>query len=88
MVQRKPFARLVVLSTNPEMAIKSLASGNFELFWYIFTKIDACGSPILPFDCGVILYDVFKAICDVYKVFFSHLQLSGGIWHIHNTSKA
>ena len=28
----KPFARLIVLSTNPEMAIKSHASGNFELF--------------------------------------------------------
>ena len=69
------------------MAIKSHASGNFELFWYIVTKIDACGSPILPLDCGVILYEVFKAICDAYKVYFSHL-LSGGIWHIHNTSKA
>ena len=34
----KPSTRLVVLSTDPEMAIKSLAMGNFEHFWYILTK--------------------------------------------------
>ena len=50
----KPFARLLVLSTNPDMAIKSHAMVNFKLFWSIFTKISACGSPILPLDCCVI----------------------------------
>ena len=70
------------------MAIKSHASGNFELLWYIFTKIDACGSPILPLDCGVILYDAFKAICDAYKpiryilAIYSYLEASG-IYIIH-----
>ena len=68
------------------MAVKLHARGNFELFCSIFTKISPCGSPILPLDYCVILYDVFKAMCDVIKVYFSHLQLSGGIWHIHNTS--
>ena len=51
---KKPFARLVVLSTNPEMAVKSHARVNFELFWSIFTKISAYDSPILPLDCCVI----------------------------------
>ena len=52
------------------MALKSHARGIFELFWYISKQISACGSPILPLDCSVILYDVFKAMCDAYKVYF------------------
>ena len=45
-----------MLSTDHDMAVKSHARGNFELFWSIFTKISACGSAILSLDCCVILY--------------------------------
>ena len=69
------FARLEVLSKDPDMAVKSHARGNYELFWSIFTKISACVSPIVPLDCCVIIYEVFKTISDAYKVYFSHLRL-------------
>ena len=59
----KPSTIHLVLSTDPEMAIKSLARGNFKHFWYVFTKISTCSSPICPKDCCVILYDVFMTIC-------------------------
>ena len=51
------------------MAIKSLARGNFEHFWDIFTKISTCSFPMCPFDRCVILYNVFKIICGAYKPF-------------------
>ena len=59
----KPYTRLVVLSTDLEMAIKSLTRRNFEHFWYIFTKMSTCGSPVCPLDRCVILYDVFQTFC-------------------------
>ena len=67
----KPFARLVlvVLSTDPDMALKSHARGSFELFGIFSQKISACGTPILPLDCFVILYDVFKAMCDAFTTY-------------------
>ena len=49
--------------------------GGIVSFFGIFSqKISACGSPILPLDRSVILYDVFKAMCDAYMVYFIHLQ--------------
>ena len=77
----KPFARLEVLSKDPDMAVKSHARWNYELCWYIFTKISACVSPILQLDCCVIKYEVFKTICDAYKVYFSHSQLFKCLYH-------
>ena len=65
------------------MVIKSLARGNFEHFWYIFTKIGTCGTPISPLDHCVILYYVFKTICGTQKTFAQHkstkpLYVAGG----------
>ena len=41
-----------MLSTDPKMAIKSLARENFEHFLSILTKISTCDSPICPLDQG------------------------------------
>ena len=51
-----------MLTTDPEMVVKSLARGNFELIWHIFTEISAFDSLIWPLHRCVLLYDVFKAI--------------------------
>ena len=46
----KPYTRLAVLHTDPEIAIKSLTRGIFVHYWSIFTKISTCGSPICSLD--------------------------------------
>ena len=58
------------------VTVKSLARGNFEHFWSIFTKISTCGSPICPLDRCVMLYDVFKTICGTKKPFARLVVLS------------
>ena len=67
---KKPFTILVVLSTDPENAIKSLVRRNFKHFWSIFTKVSTFySSPICPIERCVILYDGFKTIYSTYKPF-------------------